>query len=63
MEEEKENKSWQRELQDTQNLSDLWLFQSDFQADWHCIMMHLLILDWIMLTLHLKLTTAHWKMQ
>ena len=20
-------------------------------------------LDWIMLTLHLKLTTAHWKMQ
>ena len=24
---------------------------------------HLLILDWIMLTLHLKLTTAHWKMQ
>ena len=63
MEEEKENKSWQRELQDTQNLSDLWLIQSDIQAHRQCIMKHLLTLDWIMLTLHLKLTTAHWKMQ
>ena len=40
MEEEKENKSWQRELQDTQNLSDLWLIQSDIQAHRQCIMKH-----------------------
>ena len=58
MEEEKENKSWQRELQDTQNLSDLWLIQSDIQAHRQCIMKHLLTLDWIMLTLHLKLTRS-----
>ena len=63
MEEEKENKSWQRELQDTQNLLDLWLIRSDIQAHRQCTTKHLLTLDWIMLTLHLKLTTAHWKMQ